>query len=466
MKALHLGAALLLAACSGDHGTGPDDGLGPDGNPATSPAIQGVPPALVPPQLARDYYPNGLTRQQLLSRLPDAAPRSGHVGADTTWSGVVHLTGDLQIDPGATLSVAAGTWILVAARSDDQARGQLGATDQFNPKDPPSPEAERTELQVQGSLLVQGTPEAPVIITSDAPEPRNDDWSGLLLVPQDGGRVEIIRALIEYGRYIGIGSADVTIAQSILRNMMGCVVIGGSMCDVLERVPLDLTPTLTQNHIYNAGRHAVTIRGGAPTVTHNVIRARPDLETSGWEQGAIGMDVPTCAVIEHNFLDGSPPQLYQGGIFGQYHEYTEPKSAGLAAMCGLTFRYNTLTGSPLALETHAGDWTIEHNNLLPVRATGGAAVADSWQDRSLRGLVARRFEPEPSDACQIAFLEQIGGAPTVDTVRAPDNYWGTADAAAIEQLYWLDGRVPALQYRPFATAFIAEALPDWRQFEW
>lgn len=453
-------AALLLAGCSGDRAAGPGDG-GP-----TDIVVEGVPAALVPPDLAVDFYPHGLTRRDLLARLPEAMPRSGFVHADETWSGVIHLTGDLQVDPGATLTVRAGTWVLVAARRDDQARGETGAIDQFNPKDPPEANGERTELSVQGSLLIQGTPAEPVIITSDAAEPRHDDWSGLQLNPQNGGRVEITRCLVEYGRYVGIGAAAVEVRQSILRNMMGCVVIGGSMCDVLERVPLDMTPTLTQTHIYNTGRHAVTIRSGAPMLTHNVIRARPHIATTGWEQGAIGMDVPTCAVIEHNYLDGSPPRLYQGAIFGEYHEYTEPKAAGLAGFCRLTFRYNTLTGSPLALETHAGDWSIEYNNLLPVRAPEAAAAGGSWQNGSLLGLVARRFEPEPSDACQIAFLEQTGGAVAVDTVRAPHNYWGTAETEAIEQLYWLDGRVPTLRYQPFETAFITEALPDWRAFEW
>ena len=466
MTALLLIAALLLTMCSGDRSAGPgDDGSGSGDSPAEA-VIEAMPAAMIPPDLAYDFYPHDLTRDRILSHLPEARPRSGHISADETWSGIIHLTGDTQVDPGTTLTVEPGTWILVAARSDDQVSGEWSEVDLFNPKDPPIPGAERTELRIHGGFLVRGTREQPVLITSDALEPLNDDWDGLLLAPENTGEVEISRAIVEYGRYIGIGSADVAIRQSILRNMMGCVVIGGSMCDVLERVPLDLTPTLTQNYIYNTGRNAVTVRSGAPAITHNVIRARPDMATTGWEQGAIAVDVPTCAVIEHNYLDGSPPRLYQGEIFGDYHEYTEPKSAGLAGVCQLTFRYNTLTGSPLCLETHAGDWSIEYNNLLPLRAPPVAAAVGSWQNRSLRALVARRFEPEPSDACQIAFLEQIGGVPLADMVRATHNYWGTADPAVIKRRFWLDPHVKELAYQPYETAFITEALPDWRQFEW
>ena len=82
------------------------------------------------------------------------------------------------------------------------------------------------------------------------------------------------------------------------------------------------------------------------------------------------------------------------------------------------------------------------------------------------GLATGRFEPEPSDACQIAFLEQIGGAPLVDTVRAAHNYLGTADPALIERLILANQGMQVVNYEPFEPAFIAEALPDWRQFEW
>lgn len=140
-----LRAVLLLAACSGERGTG--SGGEPSEDAAADGAVEGVPPSLVPPDLAWDFYPHGLTREAIRSRLVQARPRSGHIGADETWSGAIHLTGDLQVDRGATLAVRPGTWLLVAARSDDQSSGELERIDQFNPKDPPNPGAERTELR-------------------------------------------------------------------------------------------------------------------------------------------------------------------------------------------------------------------------------------------------------------------------------------------------------------------------------
>ena len=456
--ALFLAATILISACSGDHGTNP--GRSSD---TYSPA---VPASLMPPELAWDFYPHNLTREHLLARLSEAVPKSGILTGDETWSGTVHVTGDVVVNRGLTLTIKAGTWVLVAARSDDWGvGGDEGEVDQFNPRDPPKRPSERSEIRIHGSLEVLGTRELPVIITSDAVKPENDDWSGMLLAPDEGGAVEINRAIIEFGRYIGISSAEVTIRQSILRNMMGCVVIGFDMSAVLDHVPLELTPTLTQNHIYNTGRNAVTIRSGAPVITHNVIRARPDMDTTGWEQGAIATYAPTCVVIRYNYLDGGQPKPYRGEIFGEYKEYSEPQCVGLRGVCDLTFSFNTVTGSPLALETHAGTWSIEHNNLLPVPAP--EPVAPTWlSGGSCLAVVARDWRPEPGDIYQIEFLEQMGGLPLADVVTVPYNYWGTADPSKIEQMLWSDSSERDFDYEPVEEAFIAEAMPNWRGFMW
>jgi len=284
--------------------------------------------------------------------------------SDETWSGTIHVTGDVQVDPGVTLTIEAGTLVLVAARSDDQHSGHRSSIDQFNPKDPPFEGEQRVEFWVQGSLIVRGTAEEPVIFTSDAMTPQNDDWGKLLF--DHGSRVEITRAIIEFVRVIGIASPDVVIRQSILRNMMEAVVIGSIGPEANRQAVFELTPVLTQNYIYNTGRHAVTVRSGAPTISHNVIRARLDMNTTGWEQGALALDFPTCATIHHNYLDGGQPRPYRGEIFGEYYEFTEPHGFVMAGICNFTFEYNTVMGSPVAVIGHAGPWSLEHNNIIPV----------------------------------------------------------------------------------------------------
>jgi len=75
----------------------------------------------------------------------------------------------------------------------------------------------------------------------DAENPQNDDWGGIDF--QEPSSVCITRAIIEFGRYIGGGYAsDVVIAKSILRNMMGCVVLGSiGPATTLEGI-MNLTP--------------------------------------------------------------------------------------------------------------------------------------------------------------------------------------------------------------------------------
>jgi hypothetical protein len=378
---------------------------------------------------------------------------------------MIHVTGDLHVNKGVTLTIEEGTVVLVAARSDDQMSGGDERLDLYNPRDPPYQGKTRTGFYIDGSLFINGAPENPVIITSDAENPRNDDWGPFVLQPQANSEVEITRTITEYVRTIGIGSTNVKIQQSILRNMMECVVIGQDMCQITRETALDLAPTLTQNYIYNAGRHAVTVRTGAPTITHNVIRARPDMKTTGWEQGALALDFPTCAVVQHNYLDGGQPLLYQGEIFGNYHEYTQPKSSGARGICNFVFSYNTLIGSPIVLECHAGPWTIDHNNLLPVSVSDDA-VAEGWPNDQTLALFAHDAQPEQSDICQFDCLSSMTEPLVSDTLNVTDNYWGTTNRSEIERLMKAGFEDLTFVYEPFAVEFIEDALPNWKEFEW
>lgn len=78
---------------------------------------------------------------------------SGTIPSSATWGGDsrIHVTGDLTVAAGATLTIQAGSVIRIA----------------------PS-----TDIEVSGHLLVEGTPEDPVIFTA---EERSRPWGGFLL---------------------------------------------------------------------------------------------------------------------------------------------------------------------------------------------------------------------------------------------------------------------------------------------
>ncbi|MBM3277766.1 MAG: right-handed parallel beta-helix repeat-containing protein [Candidatus Handelsmanbacteria bacterium] len=86
----------------------------------------------------------------------------GHVAADTTWAGEVHLSGDVVVEPGATLTLAQGARLRFV-RGDDQGSG-------FDPN--------RAEVLVYGGLRLEGRARC----ESAAATPRADDWAGVFLM--------------------------------------------------------------------------------------------------------------------------------------------------------------------------------------------------------------------------------------------------------------------------------------------
>jgi hypothetical protein len=425
---------------------------------------------LLPPILAWDFYPNSLTHADLLARLPEAVTKSGPITTNETWSGVIRMTGDVAVQPGATLIILPGTLVFAAALQNDQVDYAEPFIDVFNPRDPPFSAADHLTLQVNGQLFVLGTTEEPVIFTSDAAQPQGGDWSGIGFGPGTNGWVS--RAIVEYFRSFGIGS-NIVVRQSILRNTNGCVCIGDINPDTTIDSIYALTPLFTQNYVYNTGRHSVTIRAGSPIITHNVLLARPDWEATGWEHSALGADFTTCPTIHHNYIAGDQPAPYDGEVAGRYHAYTEPTAANINGFCEtLVFEYNTVTGAPLALASNAGPYAIHHNNLLPVLDPALSEVAEYLADnpqeeRQPVCIAAGQFSPAIGDPWQDAFIAAAGGVPVSDVFTVTDNYFGTTDPAAIEACFARDQRVAfEFAYQPFATAFIEEALPDWQAFDW
>ena len=102
---------------------------------------------------------DGRMRVDILVRQPLA----GHITADTTWAGRVAVAGDIVVEPGATLTLAAGTDVQFG-RPDSRESG-------FDPQ--------RCELLVYGELVVEGDASTPVALRSGLSRPRPGDWLGV-----------------------------------------------------------------------------------------------------------------------------------------------------------------------------------------------------------------------------------------------------------------------------------------------
>ncbi len=100
---------------------------------------------------------------------------SGMLAADTTWSGVVLVTGDVTVPAGRTLTIGPGAHVLMM--------GTTGARD-----------TNGAGLVVQGVLRIDGTEAEPVSVTAVSPEAC---WGEILLT--SGGESVFTHALISRG---------------------------------------------------------------------------------------------------------------------------------------------------------------------------------------------------------------------------------------------------------------------------
>jgi len=110
--------------------------------------------------------------------------RAGHISRDTEWSGEQVFSGDVIVDFGVALVLAPGTQVRFAAT--DARKAGL---------DP-----DRCELIVYGDLAIQDAPGDPVIFSSGATRPRDDDWYGIRIVG-DHPHVDLSRAVVRHAQY-------------------------------------------------------------------------------------------------------------------------------------------------------------------------------------------------------------------------------------------------------------------------
>lgn len=103
-------------------------------------------------------------------------------------------------------------------------------------------------IRVEGTILVNGTPNRPVRFTSDSPEPINGDWRGLVLENSDDSMIRY--AIVEFVKQ-GISgyNSDAVVSHCIIRwnNWEGLYFAYKSK------------PTITYNRIYENGYHGIAL---------------------------------------------------------------------------------------------------------------------------------------------------------------------------------------------------------------
>jgi len=127
-----------------------------------------------------------------------------HLTQDTTWNGVIIVTGDILVEPKVTLTILPGT-IIKFKRIDEKSDRNLFGID--------SPYYPQAELIIRGTLIARGTKNKNIVFTSAEIDARPADWGALNFLGSTSNIIDHAKILFAYNGVHSHGSA-VTITNS------------------------------------------------------------------------------------------------------------------------------------------------------------------------------------------------------------------------------------------------------------
>lgn len=218
---------------------------------------------------------------------------SGKIRQDQIWSETIHVTGDIEVEKGVTLTILPGTVVEIAAFSDDQHGGVDHSHDPPFPKDPDRIETQSTRIIINGTLNAIGTSDKRIVFTSTSENPTTYDWDGLSI---SHGRLEY--AIVEYARYNNFQEfSDVIVANNIFRNILECCICIGHSNQI--------SPQILNNDVYNCGHEGIDYAGGSAIIKGNYFHLEnPEIQPDPF-RGGLGIVVYKNAypTIEDNVFE-------------------------------------------------------------------------------------------------------------------------------------------------------------------
>ncbi|MEA2012375.1 MAG: right-handed parallel beta-helix repeat-containing protein [Verrucomicrobiota bacterium] len=294
----------------------------------------------------------------------ESASITGHIVADQTWSGEIHLTGDVWIDSGVTVTVEPGTTIRVAANSDDQHAGGSGIVDELTTDDPTTLDdygKSHIGINVYGRLIAIGTPDAVIQLTSDAVSPSQTDWHGLWFREGSTGDLEYVTIEWVHTGPAAHGTDNVSVQHcTVWHTFWGA--LHAFQC----------SPIFEYNILDDIGHEAIDTHKASPIVRHNHIsHAR------------------TGVVL--NFHAGTPI-IFENNTVRDCGAMMQLQENAWARILGNTFYGSSETGGP---------WTYGAFKLSSESPSSGVGLADNVNV----DIVQNRFENIPRSPL---FYERIG----------------------------------------------------------
>lgn len=280
-KICYLTVLLVLAACSGS----------PSQEISTSVSSTPVEPTYLAATATKNVSPS-----PTLASLPAIAtatfqpPRvnvttSGYIKQNETWRGEIHITGDIQMANGATLTIEPGTMVYLASNSDDQHTGMDSIDDYIREHNDPVGSAKWDQNAIlidgrNGIINAVGTAEQPITFRPEGDSTSPGQWYGIFL---EKGSLQ--HSIVLYGGRTAVqvlGNSDgVEIAYNEVRYFLWA------------GIDIHTTNAWVHHNIVEGGGHQSIGSGDNALVEHNLVFSA---------QTGISVDRGNGTIIRNNIV--------------------------------------------------------------------------------------------------------------------------------------------------------------------
>lgn len=250
-------------------------------------------------------------------------------------------------------------------------------------------------FNVLGDLLIQGTAQSPVLLTSDSPDPRRGDWLGVI-IDNTAGHVQIDHALIQWAANgVAIyGGTDVLISNSTIRDsaQAGIYVAPGASPRIVGNTIDQVAPTGYVAYIGSG----IEVDSSDPIIQGNHVRNH--------DIGVYVKNHASPTIDAGNTIEANRFGIYLQG------DYSDPENNPTPVVTGNNIYSNSSYG--LAAEGWATDaWTNDsYSDLLEIELD----ISGNWWGSSNPSSVSASVAPFGAygPVLRLApFLDAEGGDP-------------------------------------------------------
>jgi parallel beta-helix repeat protein len=387
---------------------------------------------------------------------------SGRITKNETWSGTVHLTGDLAIESNITITILPGTVVLFSAGSDDRHTG-VEVIEYYEERLDPASTLDYSQSHIsidvhpRGKIIARGTPDNPILFTSDSPNPNYADWEQIYL--QSGSVFEY--CIVEFGRGGVIAEGDVIVSHNTFRKIFWVAIVTRG------------SPTVTQNEISSCGHGGVEAWGesAAPVISNNIIKyCRAGI--------GIGFKDEVFPTIENNTLIDNDIGIWLGSgsggtIYGNSISAPNGAPSDWGPFQGFVYkarvprdRYEEVLGLGLTSSSP----TISHNQLfqlaqgIGIEGDSSPVIEYNTITDCYNGFVFHHYSSGLPKIHKNNIYnnkdrnirQDEGGTGSID---AANNWWGTTDIKEVEAKihdFHDDPSLGEVNFQPISTSEIVQ----------